>query len=81
MVRTLPSNTQGEGPIPGQGVKIPRASWPENPNVKQKWYRNKFDRTLKMAHIKKKKSLKKNVLLKKKKSTVRHHLTSGRFER
>ena len=34
VVRTLPSDTQGEGPIPGQGVKIPRASGPKNTKFK-----------------------------------------------
>ena len=35
MVRTSPSNARGAGSIPGQGAKIPRASWPENQNMKK----------------------------------------------
>ena len=34
VVKTLPSNAGGAGSIPGQGEKIPHASWPQN--VKQK---------------------------------------------
>ena len=26
-VKTLPSNADGAGPIPGQGTKIPHADW------------------------------------------------------
>ena len=33
--------------IPGQEAKIPHASWPENQNVKQKQYCNKFSKNLK----------------------------------
>ena len=32
MVRTLPSNANGAGSIPGQGAKIPHAPWPESQN-------------------------------------------------
>ena len=27
VVKTLPSNAEGAGPIPGQGTKIPHAVW------------------------------------------------------
>ena len=33
MVKTLLSNAGGVGLIPGQGVKIPHASWPKNQNI------------------------------------------------
>lgn len=36
VVRNSPSNVGGICWIPGQGTKIPRASWPKNQNVKQK---------------------------------------------
>ena len=34
VVKSSPSNAGGAGSIPGQGEKIPHASWPQN--VKQK---------------------------------------------
>ena len=34
MVKTLPSNAGGAGLIPGQGTKIPHASWLKNPKHK-----------------------------------------------
>ena len=53
--KTLPSNAGGAGSIPGQGAKIPHASWPKHQNIKQKQYFNKFNKNLKkkMVHIKK----------------------------
>ena len=36
MVKTSPSNAGGEGSIPGQGAKIPHASWPKNQNIKNR---------------------------------------------
>ena len=36
VVGTSPSNAGGAGLIPGQGTKIPRASRPENQNIKEK---------------------------------------------
>ena len=36
VVKTLPSNAQGAGLIPGQGNKIPCASQSKNQNIKQK---------------------------------------------
>ena len=47
VVKTLPSNSGGVGSIPGQGTKIPQASWPKNQNTKQKQYCNKFNKDLK----------------------------------
>ena len=44
----------GVGSIPGQGVKIPHASWPENQNIKQKQYCNKFNKDFKNGSYKKK---------------------------
>ena len=56
MVKTSPSNTGGEGLIPGQGAKIPHASWPKNQNIKNRSnvVTNSIS-TLKMVHVKKKK--------------------------
>ena len=47
MVNTSPSNTGGVSSIPGQGAKIPHASWPKNQNIKQKQYCNKFNKEFK----------------------------------
>ena len=33
VVKTLPSSAGGVGLIPGQGAKIPHASWPKNHNI------------------------------------------------
>ena len=55
-VETLPSNAGGLGSIPGQGVKIPDASWPGNQNIQQKQCCNKFNKGFKnRPHQKKKK--------------------------
>ena len=44
---------------PGQGAKIPHATGPKKKqNIKQKQYATDSIKTLKMAHIKKKKNLK-----------------------
>ena len=56
MVKTLPSDAGGAGSIPGQGAKIPHASWPKNQNIKPKQYCNKFNKDFKNGpHQKKKK--------------------------
>ena len=47
VVKLLPSNAEGMSSIPGQGVKIPYASWPKKQNIKQKQYCNKFSKDLK----------------------------------
>ena len=36
MVKTMPSNAEGAGSIPGLGSGIPHASQPKNQNMKQK---------------------------------------------
>ena len=46
MAKTLPSNAGGEGLIPGEGAKIPHASWPKTPNIKQKPFCHKFNKDL-----------------------------------
>ena len=59
VVKTLPSDAGGAGSIPGQGAKIPHASWPKNQNIKPKQYCNKFNKDFKNGpHQKKKKNLK-----------------------
>ena len=58
VVKTSPSNAAGVGLTPVQGTKIPPASWPKTKNIKQKQYCNKFNKTLKMVHIKLEKKLK-----------------------
>ena len=50
MVTTSPSRAGGVGSIPGQGAKIPHASWPKNQNIKKKkkkQYFNKFNKDFK----------------------------------
>jgi len=47
MVKTLPFNAEGVSLIPGWGAKTPHASWPENQNVKEKRYCNKFNKNFK----------------------------------
>ena len=44
VVKTSPSNARGAGSIPGQGARIPYALGPENQNIKQKQYSNKFNK-------------------------------------
>ena len=47
MVKTSTSNAGGAGSIPGRGAKIPHASGPNNQNIKQKQYCNKFNEDFK----------------------------------
>ena len=47
VVKTPHSNAGGEGSIPGQGAKIPHASWPKKQSIKQKKYCNKFNKDFK----------------------------------
>ena len=54
VVKTSPSNAGGVGSIPGWGARVPHALQPKDQNIKQKQYCNKFNKTLKMVHIKKK---------------------------
>ena len=39
-----------QGSIPGQGAKIPHASWPKNQNIKQKQFCNTVNKHLKKSH-------------------------------
>ena len=56
VVKTSPSNTRGEGLIPGQGAKTTHALWPKN-TIQQKQYCSKFNTDLKdVPHKKGKKS-------------------------
>ena len=52
-VKISPPNAGGSGSIPGQGAKIPHASWPKSQNLKQKQYYNKYHKHLKIVRIKK----------------------------
>ena len=59
VIKTSSFNVRREGSIPGQQTKISYASRPKNKNIKQKLYRKKqqqqkFNKGLKMVHIKKK---------------------------
>ena len=47
VVRTSRADAGGVGSTPGQGAKIPHASWPKNQNRKQKQYCNKFNKDFK----------------------------------
>ena len=47
VVKILPSNAGAVGSIPGCGAKIPHASWPQNQNINQKPYGNKFNKGFK----------------------------------
>ena len=44
VVKTSLFSAGAVGSIPGLGGKILHASWPENQNIKQKQYCNKFSR-------------------------------------
>ena len=47
VIKTSPFNPGDVGLIPGEGVKIPPASWPENQIIKQKQYCNKVNKDFK----------------------------------
>ena len=47
VVKTSLSNADRADSIPGQGDKIPHASWPKRQNIKQKQYCNKFNKNFK----------------------------------
>ena len=55
VVKTSPSNAGDAGLIPDEAAKIPHASRTKNQNIKQKQHCNKFSKTFKMVHTKKKK--------------------------
>ena len=60
MVKTSPSNAEGAGSVPGQRAKILYASWPKTQNINNRSnIITSLINTLKMVHIQKKKSLKK----------------------
>ena len=44
VVKISPSKAGAAASIPGQGDKIPHASWPKSQNIKQKQYCNKFNK-------------------------------------
>ena len=44
VVKSSPPNVGDAGLIPGWGTEIPRALWPQNQNIKQKQYGNKFNK-------------------------------------
>ena len=46
-VKTLPSNAEGAGSTFGKRAEIPHASGPEDQNIKQKQYCNKFKKHFK----------------------------------
>ena len=47
VIKISSSNTGDAGSIPGQGAKIPYASWPKTQNIKQKQHFNKFNKDFK----------------------------------
>ena len=56
MVKTLSYNAGSPGLISGRGAEVPHASRPENQNIKQKQYCNKFNKDFENGpHQKKKK--------------------------
>ena len=54
VVKTLPSSAGVVGLIPGQGAKMPHASWPKRPKHKTEPILQQIQYRLKMAHMKKK---------------------------
>ena len=64
VIKTSPSIAGGAGLIPGQGAKTTQASWPKKPNHKNKnnTVTNSI-KTLKMVHIKRKKSSKADLVI------------------
>ena len=60
----LPSSAGGAGLIPGQGAKISPAFWPQNPKKYTSNVVTNSIKTIKMAHFKKKKSLKMKIKIK-----------------
>ena len=54
VAKNLPSNGRDVVSIPGQGTKIPHASWLKNPNIDNRSnIVTESIKTLKMVHIKK----------------------------
>ena len=52
VVKPSPSSAWGTGSVPGQGAKIPHASWPKKQNIKQKQYCNRLNKDFKIKKIK-----------------------------
>ena len=52
VVKSSPSNSGGAGSIAGWGAKIPHASGPKIPNIKQKQYCDKFNEDFNIKKIK-----------------------------
>ena len=61
VVKTLPSNAGNKGSIPGWGAMSPHVLWPKSKKHKIETITNSI-KTLKMVHLKKKKSLKTKVV-------------------
>ena len=59
MVQNPPSSAEEVGSNPVRGAKSPLASWPKNPNIKQKRYCNKFHEYFKNGPCEKNISLRK----------------------
>ena len=59
VVKTSLSSSGGVGSVPGQGTKIPHASWPKYQSIKQKQHCYKFNKDFKKGphqkNLKKKK--------------------------
>jgi len=62
VVKTLSYNAGSAGSISGRGAEIPHASRPENQNIKQKQFCNKFNKDFENGPHQKKKNLKKNTM-------------------
>ena len=54
VVKNPPSNAESVGLIPGEGAEIPYASRPKTQNIKEKQYRNKFNKDFENGPHKKK---------------------------
>ena len=52
MAKALPSSVRDAGSIPGQGAKVPHASWPIKQNIRQDQHCNKFSKDFKNIYIK-----------------------------
>ena len=64
MVKTLPSNAEGAGSVPGWGSEIPCACDQKTKTEKQEQYCNKLNKDFKNGLHKKKKLSKKQMLRK-----------------
>ena len=52
MVKTLPSTARGVVLILGQAARIPHASWSKKQNMEVRQCYNRFNKDLKLIHIK-----------------------------